>query len=386
MKITDLTTHFMNVERQNWLFVRVQTDEGLHGWGEASVEGQEKAVAEAIHAVGPRIIGEDPTRIEYLWQMLYRQGFWRGGPVLNSALAGIDQALWDVTGKAYGVPVYKLLGGPVRDRIRAYTHTRSVKQAVALVKEGFTAIKTNSWPYGNIFDPAKAVSFLHDYIGSLREAVGPGIDLMVDNLGRTWPSLVIRQIEVVEEFGLLFFEEPTGPENLDLLAQLRRVPFRVDLATGERLYSRWDYKELIERQLVDIIQPDVCHCGGISELRRIAAAAETYYIRVAPHNPNGPVATAANVQLAAAIPNFAILEYSHLVSEHPEVQKTGPVLTDGYFDLPTAPGLGIELDMDVIERNPYVNRQYQGVFYPDGAPADGHGTSDPRYAGKNEIT
>ena len=370
MKVTDIKTSFMGVERQSWLFVKIETDEGVYGWGEGSLEGQERAVAEAVHAMGRRLIGQDPTCIEKHWQVLYRHGFWRGGVVLNSALSAIDQALWDITGKAYGVPVYKLLGGPVRDKIRAYTHAHTAELAQKLVSDGFLGIKTGGMPWEEILDPAKVVSYFREHIRSLREALGPDIDIMVDNHGRAWPALAVRQIQAVEEFGLFFFEEPVPPDNLDALAEVRRVPFQTNLATGERLFSRWDYRDLIENQMVDIIQPDVCHCGGISELRRIAAAAETYYIQVAPHNPNGPVATAASIHLAAAIPNFVTLEYAQPVTEHKDVQIKPLKFADGYFELPTEPGLGIDLDEDVIKRNPFKQRPYNSVFYPDGGVAD----------------
>jgi len=370
MKITDIKTLFMGVERQTWLFVKVETDQGVYGWGEGSLEGQERAVAEAVHAMAGRLIGEDPTRIERHWQVLYRHGFWRGGVVLNSALSAIDQALWDIAGKAYGVPVYRLLGGPVRDRVRAYTHAHTVELAQSLVADGFLGIKTGGMPWEETVNPAEVVPWFREHIRSLRQALGPEIDIMVDNHGRAWPSLAIQQIKAVEEFNLFFFEEPVPPDNLDALAEVRRVPFQTSLATGERLFSRWNYKDLIERQMVDIIQPDVCHCGGISELRRIAAAAETYYIRVAPHNPNGPVATAASIQLAAAMPNFVVLEYAQSVTAHKEVQARPLKFADGYFELPAEPGLGIDLDEEVIGRNPFKHRPYRGVFYPDGGIAD----------------
>ena len=371
MKITDIKTYLMGVERQSWLFVKILTDDGIYGWGEGSLEGQEKAVEQAVLALANRLVGQDPTCVEKHWQVLYRHGFWRGGVVLNSALSAIDQALWDIAGKACGVPVYKLLGGPVRDRVRAYTHASDPELAKKLVKDGFLGIKTGGMPFGvKVIDPAKVVSHFRDHIRSMREALGPDIDIMVDNHGRAWPSLAISQIKAVEEYNLYFFEEAVPPDNLDALMQVRRVPFQTPLATGERLFSRWDYKDLIEKQIVDIIQPDVCHCGGISELRRIAAAAETYYIQVGPHNPNGPIATAASIQLAAAMPNFAVLEYAQPVTLHKDVQ-VGPLkFKDGYFELPTTPGLGLDLDEDVIMRNPYKQRPYNSIFYPDGGVAD----------------
>ncbi len=290
--------------------------------------------------------------------------------MLNSALSAVDQALWDIAGKAYGAPVYRLLGGPVRDRVRAYTHAGDAATAKKLIGDGFCGIKTSGMPGGEELDPTRVVPWLHDHIQSLRSALGPDVEIMVDNHGRAWPSLAIRQIQTVEEFELFFFEEAVPPDNLDALEQVRRASRHTDLATGERLFSRWDYRTLIEKQLVDIIQPDVCHCGGISELRRIAAAAETYYIKVAPHNPNGPVATAASVQLAAAMPNFAVLEYVQGVTNHKDIQTVPLRLSNGLFELTDEPGLGIDLDEDVISRHPFRESSYTGVFYPDGGVAD----------------
>ncbi len=290
--------------------------------------------------------------------------------MLNSALSAIDQALWDITGKVYDVPVYKLLGGAVRERVRAYTHARTPEEAKKLVSSGFTGIKTGGMGPEAVVDPAEVIPWLKDHIQSLRYAIGPTVDIMIDNNGRAWPSLAIQQIRAVEEFNLFFFEEPGPPDNLEALAEVRRISSQIDLATGERLFSRWDYRQLIERQLVDIIQPDVCHCGGISELRKIASAAETYYMRVAPHNPNGPVATAASIQLAAAIPNFAVLEYVQPTEEHTKVVKEPLVLAAGHFQLPETPGLGIDLNEEVIRAYPFNERTYRGVFYPDGGIAD----------------
>jgi galactonate dehydratase len=370
MKITDVKTHLVGATRQNWLFVKIETDEGVYGWGEGSVEGQEKAVAAAVSDMSRRIIGLDPRQIERHWQVMYRHGFWRGGVVLNSALSAIDQALWDITGKFYDTPVYRLLGGPVRDKVRAYTHLHGLDQAEKLVADGYTGMKCMGMFSEDKMDPAEAVIEFGKRIKELREIVGPKIDIMIDNHGRAWPSLAIKLIRAVQDCGIYFFEEAVPPDNLDALAEVRRNISGTDLATGERLFSRWDYKQLIEQQLVDIIQPDVCHCGGISELRRIAAAAETYYMRVAPHNPNGPVATAASIQLAAAIPNFDILEYAIPAPECMEVVKTPPKRTDGYFEIPESPGLGIDLDEEKMKAHPYKQKSYEGVYYKDGGIAD----------------
>ncbi len=370
MKITDVKTYLVGVTRQSWLFVKIETDEGIYGWGEGSLEGQEKAVAEAVHSLSQRIMDLDPRAIERHWQVMYRHGFWRGGVVLNSALSAIDQALWDITGKLYDTPVYRLLGGPVRDRVRAYTHLSTPDQARRLVAEGYTGLKTQGMFCEGAMDTAEATVELGERIKSLREIVGPKIDIMIDNHGRAWPSLAIRLIRAVKDYNIYFFEEPVPPDNLDALAEVRRNISGTDLATGERLFSRWDYKQLIERQLVDIIQPDVCHCGGISELRRIASAAETYYIRVAPHNPNGPVATAASIQLSAAIPNFDILEYAIPAPEYMKVVKNPLEQEEGYFMLPDSPGLGIDLDEKAMQAFPYKQKSYEGVYYKDGGVAD----------------
>ncbi|MBI4219025.1 MAG: galactonate dehydratase [Chloroflexi bacterium] len=372
MKVTDIKTFLMHGVRRNWLFVKVLTDEGIHGWGEGTLELHEHAVEAAVHAIAPRVVGRDPTQIEKLWQAMYRHGFWRGGPVIGSAISAIDQALWDITGKAYDQPVYKLLGGAVRDRVRAYTHASDLRGARELVDDGFTAFKTGGWEVGrNSFSEEQGPAALRKKIASMRKELGQQIDIMVDNHGRDRASIAIKKIAAVEEFGLLFFEEATPPDNLDALAQVRSSGVKTDLATGERLYFRWGFKDLLERRLVDVIQPDICHGGGISELRRIAAHAETEYIKVAPHNPNGPVACAASVHLCAAIPNFLILETARDMPWHDRVQKQPLVIKDGYFELPTSPGLGIDLDEKVIRSRPFQPHKYVGSWDErDGGVAD----------------
>ena len=369
MKITGVKTFLVGVARQSWLFVKIETDEGIYGWGEGSLEGQEKAVEAAVHDLSLRIVDHDPSAVERHWQVMYRHGFWRGGVVLNSALSAIDQALWDIKGKVHDTPVYRLLGGPVRERVRSYTHVFSLEQAEKIVAAGYTGMKAGGFPRGAV-DPNEVPVNLANRIRDIRKAVGPKIDIMIDNHGRAWPSLAIRQIRAVQDYNIHFFEEPVPPDNLDALAEVRRNISGTDLATGERLFSRWEYRQLIERQLVDVIQPDVCHCGGISELRRIASAAETYYIRVAPHNPNGPVATAASIQLSAAIPNFDILEYAIPAPESMEIVKKPLRQEEGHFVLTDAPGLGIDLDEEEMKKHPYKQKSYDGVYYKDGGVAD----------------
>ena len=376
MKITDVKTFLMEGGRRQWVFVKVETDEGVHGWGEGTLERHEKAVEAAIHAVAIRIEGRDPTQVERLWQSMYRHGFWKGGPVIGSAISALDQALWDITGKVYNQPVYKLLGGQVRDRVRAYTHAQDLTGARELVDEGFSAFKTGGWVVGTDEVNEKEIpAALREKIKGMREEIGPEVEIMIDNHGRSRPYTAIRQIEAIDDLGVSFFEEPVPPENLDSLALVRNANIKTELATGERLYFRWGYKELLERRLVDVIQPDICHAGGISELRRIASAAETEHILVAPHNPNGPVASAASVQICAAIPNFKILETAHDMPWHDMVQKTPLKITDGFYELPTEPGLGIDLDEDMIAQRPYNEEGAHSSYRPsinalDGAPED----------------
>lgn len=373
MKITAIRPYLMRAVERNWLFVKVETDTDVYGWGEASLELKERTVAQAVTDLEPFLIGEDPTRIEHLWQTLYRQGFWRGGVVLNSALSGIDQALWDITGKAYGVPVYKLLGGAVRDRIRLYTHGGC--QAVPAVREaGFTAIKCGPGVDTSSRRDYEVAGKFADHVRAMREAMGPDMDLMIDNHGASRPQQALRMLAAVEDRDLLFFEEPCPPDNPDVLEPLARAGFRTGLATGERLYTRWGFRTLLEKQLVSVIQPDLCHAGGISEVRRIASMAETYYVQVAPHNPYGPVSTAACLHLCAAIPNFLILEY--VWTNEPwrsRVQKGDPIRNeDGYLRLPEAPGLGIDLDEQVIAGRPFeaLNVAMYRRYDSEGAVAD----------------
>ncbi|HEU5328217.1 MAG TPA: galactonate dehydratase [Thermomicrobiales bacterium] len=376
MKITALRNLFMRVERQNWHFIEIATDEGITGLGEASLEGREQTVAAAVDEFARYLIGEDPGPIEHHWQRLHRHGFWRGGVVLTSALSGIEQALWDIKGKALGVPVYELLGGPTRQRVRVYTHCggptpeAAAEHARALVAQGFTALKFGTGRIGPSVDERTMIRRTAAMFEAVRAAVGPEVDLMLDNHGQFPPAQATALLRAIEPYNLFFFEEATPPDNVQALAKVAAARGAVPLATGERLFTRWEYRELLEQQIVDIVQPDICHAGGILELRKIAALAETYYVKVAPHNPNGPVATAASAQLAATIPNFAILELALSQPHRDLVQREGPVVTNGYIELSRRPGLGIELDHDVIAAHPYAPHDYAAAYNPDGSVAD----------------
>lgn len=348
MKIAALECFFV---RPRWLFLKVVTDEGLVGWGEPIVEGRAATVAVAVTELEPLVLGQDPRRIEHLWQRIYRGTFYRGGPVLTSALSGLDMALWDIQGKLLGAPVHQLLGGKVRDRIRMYARADGAEpQGVAeqgrdRVAKGFTALKTAvpDRPM-HLLDRPSTIDREVARIAALREAVGDDVDILIDFHGRTSPAMAIRLAEALEPLRPLFIEEPVLPENVDALAAVARTT-TIPIATGERLYTRWGFREVLEKRAAAVIQPDLSHAGGISECRRIAAMAETYFVGVAPHCPLGPISLAACLQLDAAIPNFLIQE--HATFGHGYL-KTPFRLMAGYVPLPTGPGLGIEVDEDAI--------------------------------------
>ena len=340
-----------------WLFVRVETVDGAHGWGEASLEGHAEAVNGAFEAIRDRFIGHDAARIEDIWQIAYRGGFYRGGAVLMSALSGLDQALWDLKGKALGVPAWELMGGRVRGRVRAYAWIGGDKPheiddaAAARKAQGFSAVKMNATAD---LDWIGTPKLFDEVIRRVEAAQAQGMDVGLDFHGRVHRPMAKQLAKVLEPLGLLFIEEPLLSENPEGLADIAGL-VSTPIALGERLYSRWDFKPFFERGAVDIIQPDLSHAGGISECRRIAAMAEAYDVAVAPHCPLGPLALAACLQLAANAPNVAIQEMSlgiHYNVGHdllefitdPEVLS--PI--DGYLPIPTKPGLGVTIDEEKV--------------------------------------
>ncbi|HEX2037758.1 MAG TPA: galactonate dehydratase [Chloroflexota bacterium] len=376
MKITEVKTYVLESPGREYVFVKILTDEGLHGWGEGTLEMKQATVVAAVQDLQGFIIGEDPTRIDYLWQRMYRHGFWRGGVAILSAISGIEQALWDITGKAYGQPVYKLLGGAVRDYIPCYTHTGNPEQALKYMEDGWKAFKFG--PRGRrgatAVDERQLVTETATAYERMRQAVGDEVELMCDVHGRLRPAAAIRLGKALEPYRLLFFEEPVPPDNIQNLRPVREAGLSMDIATGERAFTKWGFREMIEQQLVDVIQPDLCHDGGIKETLKIAAMAETYSILVAPHNPNGPVGTAASVHAAAVMPNFLILEYANSptrdacqAASEAECFKA----RDGRIELPTRPGLGIELDEAYLEAHPFTGvKLWRGLHYADGGVAD----------------
>ncbi len=337
-----------------WLFLRIETQQGAVGWGEATLEGHVESVMGAIEAVRDRLIGHDPDRIEDAWQMLYRLGFYRGGPVLMSAISGVDQALWDLKARKLGVPVFELLGGRVRDRIPVYAwiggdRPQDVAAAAATRKaQGFKAVKMNGVEDLGWLDSPGRVDAMAERVALVREV---GIDVGVDFHGRVHKPMARAALRAIEPYGPLFAEEvllAEHPKAIEQLAQHSSVP----LAMGERLYSRWDFRPFLESGAIDIAQPDLAHAGGISECRRIAAMAETYDVAMAPHCPIGPIALAACLHLAAATPNFVIQEMSLGIHYNGPSTDLSTLVTnadlfavaDGSVAIPTGPGLGVEID------------------------------------------
>jgi galactonate dehydratase len=354
MKITRIETFHVP---PRWLFVRVEADNGAYGWGEASLEGHAEAVDGAFEAFRDRFVGHDPRRIEDIWQVGYRGGFYRGGPVLMSALAGLDQALWDLKGRHYGLPAWEMLGGKVRERIRAYAWIGGDRPddigaaARARRAQGFSAIKMNATAE---IDYLAAPQF-GDVVERVKAAQAEGMDVGLDFHGRVHRPMAKQLAKLLEPLGLLFIEEPVLSENPEALLQLANL-VTTPIAVGERLYSRWDFKPFLASGAVDIIQPDLSHAGGLTECHKIAAMAESYDVAVAPHCPLGPLALAACLQLAASSPNVVIQEMSlgihynegghDLLSFCANPEVLTPV--DGHLPIPEGPGLGVEIDEEKV--------------------------------------
>ena len=344
LKITKLETFLV---KPRWLFLKVYTNAGIVGLGEPIVEGRARTCQAAVQEIEPYLIGKDPRRVVHHWQAIYRHAFYRGGPVLTSALSGIDQALWDIKGKALGVPVYELLGGPTRNRVRVYAHARTPEQIKKKLAQGFTAFKTGPAkrrPARYVETPAQ-IAYAAEKFRELRELVGDDIDIGCDFHGAISPATAKLLIKALEPYNPMFIEEPINCQNHDIMAEIARGT-HLPIATGERVFTKWGFREVLEKRAATILQPDLCHAGGITECRLIAGMAEAYYAAIAPHNPLGPISLAAGVQLAASIPNFLIQEQVSLGEGY---LKQPFKVRDGYLDLPAGPGLGIELDEDALE-------------------------------------
>ncbi len=391
MKITAIETRVCNARMRNWIFVKVLTDQpGLWGWGEATLEWHTRSVVGAIEDIAQLVVGEDPRRIEHLWQMMFRQHFWHGnGIVRGTAISGIDIALWDILGKIHGVPCHELWGGRVRDYVRLYCHlgggrmedfyetpadnaSRFAELAQAAVGDGFTAFKCMAVPETAPLEGLKPVLAAEACVRAMREAVGPGIDIMVDCHARPSPRMGMRFAKALDPYGLYFFEEPCWPEAVEDMGRIQQA-VSTPIATGERLISQNAFRAVLDYRAASVLQPDITHCGGLTEARRIAAMAEAQRVSLAPHNPQGPVSTAASIELGFATPSYIICESVHndvpwredIVTESFTVEKNGRIVR------PSArPGLGIEINEEAIAKHPFEQEVLQRSFAADGAVTD----------------
>jgi len=389
VKITAITTRVVNAEMRNWIFVKVETDEpGLFGWGEATLEWKTRAVVGAIEDLAPLIIGRDPRDIEQAYRAMTKQSFWRLGAIGMSAVSGIELALWDILGKHLNVPVWRLLGGQVRDKVAVYTHlgmgdmravyeTNEVEPLVERAREvvelGYKAFKAVFVPYTHYHAPLPEVDKVARMMQAMREAVGDSIEIMVDFHGRPASAgAALAYIEALAPGRPMFIEEPVQPGDFASLAKLA-ARTSVPLATGERLIDRTEFDALFASGAIDIVQPDICHCGGLMEAKKIAARAETLGIGVAPHNPLGPIAGVAALHFAVSTPNHVIQE--EMVGAVPWYGDVvqGPIRrVDGFWQVPDAPGLGIVVDEAACAAHPYSQEvmHTQNAVMPDGTLVD----------------
>lgn len=391
MKITSIETTVCHARMRNWIFVKVLTDQpGLWGWGEATLEWHTRSVVGAIEDISELLIGEDPTRIEHLWQMMYRQHFWHGNCLVRStAISSIDIALWDIAGKIHNVPCHQIMGGRVRDYVKLYCHLGGGKMedfyqtkpddakrfgelACKAVADGFTAFKSMAVPETMPLEGLKPIHYAEACVRTMRETVGDQIDIMVDCHARPSPRMGLQFAKALEPYGLYFFEEPCWPETMEDIALIQRA-VKTPVATGERLIGIHAFRDLLEKRAVSIIQPDITHCGGLSEARRIAVLAEAYRVAIAPHNPQGPVSTAASIEFGFATPSYIICESvqddvpwrDDVVSEGFTIEKNGMLVKPN-----SRPGLGIEINEQEVKKHPFQQEVLQRTFYRDGSVGD----------------
>ncbi len=374
MKVIDIKPFVVDCYRTNWVFVKVYTDSGITGVGEATLEYKEKALLGALEHIKEYLVGKDPLQIEKHFHDIYRDAYWRGGPVLMSALSAVECALWDILGKHLNVPVYQLLGGKVHDKVRIYVNgwfagaeapAEFGEKARLAVKRGVTAMKWDPFGKNYLTISNAELNKALECVAAVREAVGKDVDLLIEGHGRFNIPTALTIARELAEFKPLFFEEPTPPDNLDALKAVKdKSP--VAISAGERLYTRFDYRRMFDLMAADYIQPDISHAGGIMELKKIAAEAESRYIPFAPHNPSGPVANAATLQLAATCPNFCLLEIMYNdVDYRKDVTTESLEYADGFMKIPDRPGLGIEIIEEECEKHPYqvhTLRHYTGAL------------------------
>lgn len=391
MKITAIETLVCHARMRNWVFVKVLTDQpGLHGWGEATLEWHTRGVVGAIEDLAQLVVGEDPTRPEHLWQTMYRQHFWHGNGIIRAtAIAGIDIALWDIVGKVLGVPCSKLWGGPVREFVRTYSHLgggrmedfyetpvdnakRFADLARQAVADGYTAFKSMAVPSTMPIEGQKPIRAAAAAVEAMREAVGEDIDIMVDCHARPSPAMGLKFGKALEPYNLYFFEEPCWPESIEGLAMINAA-LTTPVATGERMTHLAQFRDLFAARGCEICQLDLTHCGGFTEARRIAALAEAHRIALAPHNPQGPVSTAASLEFGFSQPSYIICETVHndvpwrqdVVQEGFTIEKAGRIVRPN-----TRPGLGIEINEQEVKKHPFEQELLQRVNHPDGSVGD----------------
>ncbi|MFW5884346.1 MAG: galactonate dehydratase [bacterium] len=372
MKITNVTAYPVK-EWRTFLFIVVETDEGISGLGEAGLTGQERAMTGALDALREMLVGEDPFRIEHLWQTMFRGAFFPAQRVLSSAIAGVDMALWDIKGKALGVPVYELLGGRVRDRVVCYPHCGGrtteelVEDARAKVDEGWRFIRWGVPAYGETLEPRRALRESIAQFEALRTELGDEVELCFDVHTRLDPSDSVTLCREVERFRPYFIEDPLRAESYQGYRRLR-ARTGVPIAAGEHYSSKWEFRQVIEEDLVDYARIDLAICAGLTEAKKVAALAETHYIRVAVHNPIGPVSTSVCLHLNLAIPNFGVQELPRRPGESLADLITGqPEWRDGHLLPPEAPGLGIELDPKALAKYPYEPNPMPRLHREDGS-------------------
>jgi len=357
MKIIDMILYKIP---PRWLFLKVETDEGIIGWGEPVVEGRADMVRTAVEEFKDYLIGKNPMQIEDHWQVMYRGGFYRGGPEVMSAISGIDQALWDIKGKYYGAPIYDLLGGACKDKLKIYSWiggdrpVDAAKSAREKYDLGYKAVKMNGTEELHYIDNFKKIQAVCDRIAAIRDDLGFDLDIAVDFHGRVHKPMAKVLAKELDQFKLMFIEEPVIPDNNEALREIARHT-STPIATGERMYSRWDFKNILQDGYVDIIQPDLSHAGGISECKKITAMAEAYDVAVAPHCPLGPIALNACIQIDTCSPNVFIQEQSLGIHYNKEKDLFDYVkdpsiynYKDGFLDIMTGPGLGLDINEEAV--------------------------------------